>query len=200
MECRVCSNDNIRCCCDVLMENIHSLYPVICKLIFKKTNFSHFSRFQIFYTISFGIFTSSALGCSICCCKAVSTLRIKPFWWVFSLAFSHIELPNSWSSSFVVVAVFPRPSTLSLFLNLGLLFSSVPFTMLVRCLSKKPSFKWNHWLVLNRSLAVFFFSIWFLTAWMVLIFFSFSAVKFAMVIFSNDFFHHPFSVISKFRC
>ena len=47
MECRVCSNDNIRCCCDVLMENIHSLYPVICKLIFKKTNFSHFSRFQI---------------------------------------------------------------------------------------------------------------------------------------------------------
>lgn len=28
--------DNIRCCCDVLMENIHSLYPVICKLIFKR--------------------------------------------------------------------------------------------------------------------------------------------------------------------
>ena len=37
MECRVCSYGNIRCCCDVLMGNIHSLYPVICKLIFKKT-------------------------------------------------------------------------------------------------------------------------------------------------------------------
>ena len=30
--------------------------------------------------------------------------------------------------------------------------------------NKALLFKWNDWLVLSRSLAVFFFSIWFLTA------------------------------------